>query len=98
MKDRVAIITGASGGLGTVAAQQFAKRGARLAVLDRSPERLEQSVADLWLTNDRCLLSTSPSYSLLEWRWTLQMRPSRSMAVRAVLRLPLWSATSATPK
>ena len=59
MKDRVAIITGASGGLGTVVARQFAERGARLALLDRSLERLETLMAELGLTDDRCLLSTS---------------------------------------
>ncbi len=57
MKDRVAIITGASGGLGRVVAQEFAERGARLALLDRSPERLEKLVTDLGLTGDRYLLS-----------------------------------------
>ena len=59
MKDRVVIITGASGGLGTVVARQFAERGARLALLDRNLERLEGQMADLGLTNDKCLLSTS---------------------------------------
>ncbi len=59
MKDRVAIITGASGGLGKVLARQFAERGARLALLDRRPERLEKLVADLGLTSDRYLLSAS---------------------------------------
>ncbi len=59
MKDRVAIITGASGGLGRVVARQFAERGARLALLDRSPERLDKLVADLGLTNDKCLLIAS---------------------------------------
>jgi len=56
VKDRVAIITGASGGLGRVVARQFAERGARLALLDRSPERLDKLAADLGLTNDKCLL------------------------------------------
>ena len=58
MKDRVAIVTGASGGLGRVVARQFAERGARLALLDRSPERLEQLAEDLGLTSDKCLLIT----------------------------------------
>jgi len=59
LKDRVAIITGASGGLGRVLVQQFAERGARLALLDRNPERLRQLVLDLKLTEDRYLLSDS---------------------------------------
>ncbi len=44
LKDRVAIITGASGGLGRVLVRQFAERDARLALLDRNPERLRQLV------------------------------------------------------
>jgi NAD(P)-dependent dehydrogenase (short-subunit alcohol dehydrogenase family) len=59
VKDPVVTITGASGGLGTVVARQFAERGARLALLDRSLERLEGLMADLGLTDDRCLLSAS---------------------------------------
>ena len=59
VKDRVAIITGASGGLGTVVAKQFAEEGTRLALLDRSLERLRQLVSDLKLTEDRYLLSAS---------------------------------------
>ena len=59
MKDRVVIITGASGGLGKVVAQQFAERGARLALLDRSSERLRDLVAHLGLPQDRYLLSAS---------------------------------------
>ena len=59
MKDRVAIITGASGGLGRVVVQRFAEGGARLALLDRSSERLAQLVSDLKLTEDRYLLNTS---------------------------------------
>ncbi len=57
LKDRVAIITGASGGLGRVLVRQFAERDARLALLDRNPEQLRQLVLDLKLTEDRYLLS-----------------------------------------
>ena len=59
LKDRVAIITGASGGLGRVVTRQFSERGARLALLDRSSERLKELVSDLKLTEDRYLLSAS---------------------------------------
>ena len=57
LDERVAIITGASGGLGTVVTRQFAERGAQLALLDRNPERLKQLVSELELTEDRYLLS-----------------------------------------
>ncbi len=59
VKDRVAIITGASGGLGKVVARQLAEQGARLALLGRNLERLKQLVSDLDLTEDRYLLSAS---------------------------------------
>jgi 3-oxoacyl-[acyl-carrier protein] reductase len=42
MHNKQIIITGASKGLGAVAAQAFAKRGARLVLIARSEERLEQ--------------------------------------------------------
>lgn len=57
LKDRVAVITGASGGLGRVLTRQFAEHGARLALLDRKPERLGELISDLKLTEDRYLLS-----------------------------------------
>ena len=59
MKDRVAIITGAGGGLGKVVARQLAERGARLALLGRETEPLTQLVSELGLTDDRFLLSSS---------------------------------------
>lgn len=59
MKDRVAIITGAGGGLGKVVARQLAERGVRLALLGRDTEPLTQLVSELGLTEDRFLLSSS---------------------------------------
>ena len=59
MKDRVAIITGAGGGLGKVVARQLAERGVRLALLGRDTEPLTQLVSELGLTEDRFLFSSS---------------------------------------
>jgi len=59
LKDRVAIITGATGGLGTVVARQFAETGARLALLGRNSERLDQVFSNLGIGEDRFLLSTT---------------------------------------
>ena len=59
LQDRVAVITGASGGLGEVVTRQFAERDARLALFGRSSERLNELVSDLGLTEDRYLVSTS---------------------------------------
>ncbi len=59
LENRVAIITGASGGLGRVVTRQFAESGARLALFGRSFESLKELVSELKLTEDRYLLSAS---------------------------------------
>jgi len=53
--NRVVIITGATGGLGKVAAKQFAEQGARLALVSTSAEKLGQLSKDLNLPEDRIL-------------------------------------------
>ncbi len=40
-KDKVVVITGASGGVGRTVAWEFAKQGAKIALIARSPEQLE---------------------------------------------------------
>jgi NADP-dependent 3-hydroxy acid dehydrogenase YdfG len=45
--DKVAIITGASGGIGLAAARLFAERGAQVALAARSAERIQQ-LAQAW--------------------------------------------------
>ena len=59
LEGRVVIISGASGGLGRVVAREFAERGARLALLGRSRERLRQMATEMKLAEDRTLLSIS---------------------------------------
>ena len=58
LKDRVAVITGATGGLGSVVARRFAESGARLALADHSLEKLEAFAKELQLPEDRLLTST----------------------------------------
>jgi len=55
LHDRVAIVTGASGGLGRVLAADLARAGARLGLLGTRLERLEGLAADLGLPPDRTL-------------------------------------------
>ena len=55
LENRVVVITGATGGLGRVVAHSMAERGARLAFLGRSIERLEQLASEIGLAEDRYL-------------------------------------------
>lgn len=52
-KDRVAVITGATGNLGSVVAAALAGEGARLALLSSNQEKLNALSADLKLPEDR---------------------------------------------
>jgi len=58
LKDRVAIITGATGGLGSIVARRMAEEGARLALLSTNMERLEQLQASLSLPDERVMTHT----------------------------------------
>lgn len=51
----VVLITGAAGNLGQAAAQIFAQQGARLALTDRSQQRLDELRSALGLDEGRCL-------------------------------------------
>ena len=56
IEDRVAIITGATGGLGRVVTRRLAEHGARLALFGRDAERLAQLASELHLSEDRYLI------------------------------------------
>lgn len=47
MEDRIALVTGAAGGIGEAVVRTLAERGARVAALDRDPTRLAESVKRL---------------------------------------------------
>ena len=47
LKDQVAVVTGGASGLGRAIVERFVEEGARVAVFDRSAERVEQVVAEL---------------------------------------------------
>ncbi len=55
LKDRVAVITGATGGLGRVVARQFGGAGAKLSLFSSKEETLQQLVSELQLPDDRQL-------------------------------------------
>lgn len=55
LTDRVAVITGATGGLGQVAARALAAGGARLALLSTNPLKLDSLAASLNLPTDQYL-------------------------------------------
>ena len=62
-RHEVVVVTGASAGIGRAAVQQFARAGARIALIARDPERLEAARAeaeraetelgpiDIWINN-----------------------------------------------
>ncbi len=54
-QDRVAVITGATGNLGSVVARALASEGARLALLSTNEDKLEKLASALQLPDDRVL-------------------------------------------
>lgn len=58
LEQRVAVITGATGGLGSFVTRELAGRGAKLSLLDMDPGRLETLTRDLGLPPDRLLTRT----------------------------------------
>lgn len=47
LKDKVVVVAGATGGVGSAVAKEFAKRGAKLVLLGRNEEKLKELLADL---------------------------------------------------
>lgn len=59
IENRVAIVTGATGGLGRVASRHLAEQGARLALISRNAERLEGLARELDLPEERWMVHAS---------------------------------------
>lgn len=57
LTDRVAIVAGATGGLGKVVSSQLAENGARLVLFSRSLESLAELANELELSDDRVMIS-----------------------------------------
>ena len=58
LRDRVVLIGGATGGLGSGVAREFALTEARLALASRSEQALDELAHDLGLSDDRVLTAT----------------------------------------
>ncbi len=58
LENRIAVITGATGGLGSVVTGELAARGANLALLDRDPGKLAALTKSLGLPESRFLART----------------------------------------
>jgi NAD(P)-dependent dehydrogenase (short-subunit alcohol dehydrogenase family) len=58
LEERVAVITGATGGLGSTLAHELAAHGAKLALLAIDPKRMESQVRFLSLPADRIITQT----------------------------------------
>jgi len=55
LKDKIAIITGAVGNLGTASARAFQQAGAKTVLVDRSPDRVRSVFGDISNSNDHLL-------------------------------------------
>lgn len=55
-KDKVIIVTGATGGIGKACVQKYVKEEAKLALFGRSMEKLEALRLEMGYTEERCLL------------------------------------------
>ncbi|MBE3118634.1 MAG: SDR family oxidoreductase [Candidatus Atribacteria bacterium] len=58
LENRVAVITGATGGLGSVVTRELAGRGANLVLLNRDPDKLAALTGSLSLPESRMLART----------------------------------------
>jgi NAD(P)-dependent dehydrogenase (short-subunit alcohol dehydrogenase family) len=66
LKNRVAVITGATGGLGSIVTRELAAKTANLALLDIDPARLETLTKSLSLPESRLMTSTVNLLDLAE--------------------------------
>ncbi len=55
-ENKVVLITGATGGIGRVAAQEFARKGAKLSLIDISESKLKEFKKQIKIVNDKVLL------------------------------------------
>ena len=53
LKDKIAVVTGATSGIGRAIAVRFAGEGAKVAVVGRNPDRLEEVKREIELGGGR---------------------------------------------
>ncbi len=83
----VVLITGATGGLGTVAAPAFARAGASLALVSRSREKLEHLALSAGIPEDRHLLHPADLTDSAQARGTVDATLARFGHLDVVVNL-----------
>ena len=84
---RVAVISGATGGLGSVVARSLEERGASLALLDRDPEKMASLTASLSLPESRIFARTVDLLDLSETKSTAEAVAAKFGRIDIVLHL-----------
>ena len=84
---RVAVISGATGGLGSVVAHSLAERGASLALMDRNPEKMATLNASLSLPESRILARTVDLLDLSETKSAAEAVAAKFGRIDIVLHL-----------
>lgn len=87
LENRVAVITGATGGLGSVLTRDLADRGVNLALLDRDAERLTALTSGLSLPESRFLAQTVDLLNPAETRTAAEAAIARFGHVDILLHL-----------
>ena len=84
---RVAVISGATGGLGSVVAHSLKEHGASLALLDRDPEKMATLTASLSLPESRIFARTVDLLDLSETKSTAEAVAAKFGRIDIVLHL-----------
>ena len=66
VKEKVVVIAGATGGVGSAVAKEFAKRGAKLVLLGRSEEKLQKMTGELGEGNKHYTVDFTDENSITE--------------------------------
>jgi NAD(P)-dependent dehydrogenase (short-subunit alcohol dehydrogenase family) len=87
LESRVAVITGATGGLGSVVTRELTALGANLALLDRDPDKLTALSDSLLLPESRFLTCTVNLLDLSETKSTVEAITAKFGRIDILLHL-----------